>query len=430
MPIFVLGLNHRSAPLDVREKVAFANDEQRSALEALRQATGIPESVLVSTCNRTELYLRGEAADVDAAQQWLRQTPNAARFDLTPYLYRHQGSDATRHAFRVAAGLDSMVLGEPQILGQVRHAVRVANDLGALGGPLDRLFQDTFQVAKKVRTETAIGATSVSMAAAALKLAGQLFGDLSETRVLFIGVGEMIDLAATHFTAAKPRSMTVANRTIARARALAAQYQADAIGLDELQSRVHEFDAIITSTASTLPIIGKGMIERALKKRRHQPIFIVDLAVPRDVEAAVADLDDVYLYTLDSLGKVISENMARRESAVADAEAIIARHADMYSKWLAARSTVPVIQQLRGRADHYRATELDRARKMLARGDAPEAVLNALASGLTNKFLHHPLAALKTVSAEQREALTDAIDLLYPALDSDAPPHHADDALQ
>lgn len=430
MSIVVLGLNHRTAPLDVREKVAFTNEQQRAALEALRAATGVEESVLISTCNRTELYLRADDQQTNRAYEWLAATPNAAAINLKPYLYRHQDDAATRHAFRVAAGLDSMVLGEPQILGQVRHAVRVANDIGALGGPLGRLFQDTFQVAKRIRTETAIGTTSVSMAAAALKLAQQLFGDMRDVRLLLIGVGEMVSLAATHFAAASPKSITVANRTVSRARTLANEFSAEAMALEELPERIHEFDAIITSTASSLPIIGKGMIERALKRRRHQPIFIVDLAVPRDVEADVGTLDDVYLYTLDALGKVISENLARRESAVAEAEAIVETHTAEYARWLSGRAAVPVIQQLRNRADEYRQIELERAQKMLARGEAPDKVLAALAAGLTNKFLHHPLAALKQVSPDERARLSDALEKLYPGAESVAANHPADDALE
>ena len=428
MSLYVLGLNHRTAPVDIREKVAFANEHQLAALEALYAVSKADEAVLVSTCNRTELYLRGGDEVLNRASQWLQATPNACAIDLARHLYRYKDDDATRHAFRVAAGLDSMVLGEPQILGQVRHSVKVATEAGTLGGPLDRLFQDTFQVAKRIRTETDIGATSVSMAAASLKLAQQLFGDIQEVRLLLIGVGEMITLAATHFASQTPKSIVVANRTVARARELvdalgAAGTKASAIALDALPARIHEFDAVITSTASSLPIIGKGMVEQALKLRKRKPMFFVDLAVPRDIEAAVGDMDDVFLYTLDSLGKIIQQNMATRESAAGEAEAIIEAHATQFQVWLAGRGSVPVIQQLRSRADHYRATELVRAQKMLARGDSPQLVLEVLAQGLTNKFLHHPMTALKRVSAEEREALTSALEKLYPEL---VAPHNGD----
>ncbi|MEP7154447.1 MAG: glutamyl-tRNA reductase [Betaproteobacteria bacterium] len=415
MPLYAIGLNHRTAPIEVRERVAFPLETQRPALEALKSETVADEIAMVSTCNRTEIYLR--ATTVEAATRagnWLAAQPGALGTDLVPHLYRLTDTDVARHAFRVASGLDSMILGEPQILGQVKLAVKIASEAGMLGGPLDRLFQDTFKVAKQVRTDTEIGATSVSMASAALKLAQQLFGDLRATRLLLVGVGEMIELAATHFAAQSPQSVVVANRTLERGRELAARFGATAITLQQLPERIHEFDIVISSTASTLPIIGKGMIERALKLRKHKPIFMVDLAVPRDIEAEVGDLDDVFLYTLDSLGKVIQQNGEKREAAVKEADAIIEVRAAEYMTWLASRATVPVIQQLRGKADHYRQIELDRASKLLARGEDPVKVMEILATGLTNKFLHHPLAALNRVSGSEREALAAAIGKLYP----------------
>lgn len=418
MPLYVLGLNHRTAPIGIRERIAFANDTQRAALESLHSTTAADEAVLVSTCNRTELYLRSDNADiVQQAKAWLNNTPEVQGVDLTPHLYQHVGSEVAKHAFRVASGLDSMILGEPQILGQVKYAVKTANEVGVLGGALSRLFQETFQVAKKVRAETAIGAASISMAAASLKLARQLFDDIHDVRVLFIGVGEMIQLCATHFAAAQPKTMSVANRTIARGRSFAADFthaRMSALSLAELPELIHEFDIIITSTASTLPIIGKGMIEHALKRRRHKPVMLVDLAVPRDIEPAVGELEDVYLYTLDTLGRLIQQNMARREEAVHAAEAIIETHTAQYMQWLHARGAVPVIQQLRNKADHYRQIELERAQKLLARGDDAATVLASLAQGLTNKFLHHPMATLKKAPPAEREMLADALEKLYP----------------
>lgn len=415
MPLYAVGLNHRTAPIEVRERVAFPLETQRPALDALKQHTAADEVAMVSTCNRTEIYLR--AANVDAAEKaasWLATQPSAHGTDLQPHLYRLADADVARHAFRVASGLDSMILGEPQILGQVKLAVKIADEAGMLGGPLDRLFQETFKVAKQVRTDTDIGATSVSMAAASLKLAQQLFGDLRDTRLLLIGVGEMIELAATHFAAQTPKAIVVANRTLERGRELAARFNAGAITLQQLPERIHEFDIVISSTASTLPIIGKGMIESALRARRHRPMFMVDLAVPRDIEAEVGDLDDVFLYTLDALGKVIQQNTERREAAVHEADAIIDRRTVEYMQWLGSRASVPVIQQLRGKAEHYRQIELERAAKMLARGDDPAKVMELLAHGLTNKFLHHPLAALNRSSGSEREALAAALAKLYP----------------
>ena len=415
MPLYAIGLNHRTAPIEVRERVAFPLEAQRPALEALKIETAADEIAMVSTCNRTEIYVR--AANISSAEragEWLATQPGALGSNLRPHLYQLAEADVARHVFRVASGLDSMILGEPQILGQVKLAVKVAAEAGMLGGALDRLFQDTFKVAKQVRTDTAIGATSVSMAAAALKLAQQLFGDLRETRLLLIGVGEMIELAATHFTAHAPRSVVVANRTLQRGHELAARFHATAITLQQLPERLHEFDIVISSTASTLPIIGKGMIESALKQRRHKPMFMVDLAVPRDIEAEVGDLDDVFLYTLDGLGKVIQQNSEKREGAVKEADAIIEIRTAEYMAWLGSRATVPVIQQLRGKAEQYRQIELERAAKLLARGEDPAKVIEMLANGLTNKFLHHPLAALNRSTGADREALTDALRKLYP----------------
>ena len=416
MPLFTIGFNHRTAPIEVRERIVFPLETQRPALEGIKRETGADEVALVSTCNRTEIYVRGKENSVAAlVTNWLAAQHGGANVNLTPHLYQLAEADVARHAFRVASGLDSMVLGEPQILGQVKLAVKVAAEAGTLGGSLDRLFQETFKVAKEVRTQTEIGAASVSMAAAALKLAQQLFGDIREIKLLLIGVGEMIELAATHFAAHSPKSIVVANRSIERGRELAHRFNATAISLQQLPERIHEFDAIITSTASMLPIIGKGMIESALKQRRHRPIFMVDLAVPRDIEHEVGELDDVFLYTLDTLGKIIQQNSAKREAAVAEADRIIEMRTSEFMAWLGARASVPVIQQLRGKADQYRQTELERAKRMLAKGDDPSKVLEQLAHGLTNKFLHHPLAALNRTHGAEREALSDALDKLFPA---------------
>jgi glutamyl-tRNA reductase len=414
MPLFALGLNYRTAPIEVRERVAFPLEAQRSAIDSLRVETEAQELTLVSTCNRTEIYLRAAHEGVlERAARWLSTVPAVKGLDLSPHFYTLSAAEVPRHSFRVASGLDSMILGEPQILGQVKLAVKVAAEANALSGPLDRLFQETFKVAKEVRSQTDIGTTSVSMAAASLKLAQQLFGDIRDVKLLLVGVGEMIELAATHFAAQSPKQIVVANRTLERGHELAQRFNASAITLQQLPERIHEFDAIITSTASTLPIIGKGMIERALKLRKRKPMFIVDLAVPRDVEAEVAELDDIFLHTLDSLGRVIQQNVEKREAAIAEADLIIAKRTTEFMHWLQSRGSVPIIQQLRGKADQYRTAELERAQKLLAKGEDPARVLEALANGLTNKFLHHPLAALNRSTGDEREALSRALDKLY-----------------
>jgi glutamyl-tRNA reductase len=340
---------------------------------------------------------------------------------LGAHLYVHADEAAVRHAFRVACGLDSMVLGEPQILGQVKQSVRNAQSVGALGSTLARLFQKTFSVAKQVRSQTALGAQSISMAATACRLAQNLFGDLSRTRVCLIGVGEMVELAATYFAAQRPETLVVANRTLARAEELAQRFSARAIALADLPPRLAEFDIIVTGTASSLPILGKALIESALKARRRKPMFIVDFAVPRDVEAEVAQLQDVFLYTLDDLGSIAQESAESRRGAVSDAESIIERHVGSFREWQDARAAVPVIVELRRRADQYREMELAKAKSRLARGEDPAAVLEALAKGLANKFLHHPSQALSRASALEREPLARAIEMIFPDLEDDAP---------
>jgi glutamyl-tRNA reductase len=419
MGLHILGINHHSAPLEVREKLAFAQERQADALVALAAQSGVEEAVLVSTCNRTEVYCR--AADVTVLRAWLEHEAERVGVALAPYLYHHADEAAVRHAFRVASGLDSMVLGEPQILGQVKQSVRAAEQAGCLGPALGRLFQHTFSVAKSVRTETALGAQSISMASAALKLAQNLFGDIARTRVLLVGVGEMVELAATYFAAQRPLALVVANRTLARGEDFAARFAGQAMALSELPARIAEFDVIVTGTASTLPIIGKGLVESALKARRRRPIFIADFAVPRDVEAEVASLADVFLYSLDDLGKIAAEGAESRQVAAAQAEAIVERQVAAFREREGARAAVPAIVELRRRADDYRATELARAKARLARGDDPAAVVEALAQGLANKFMHHPTQALSRAGDGERAALERAIETLYPAAPGNEP---------
>ena len=412
MSFHVLGINHHSAPLDVREKLAFPPERQGEALAELVGQAAVSEAVLVSTCNRTEVYCNAE--DPAALRAWLNAAAERLGLALDPYLYCHSGESAVRHAFRVASGLDSMVLGEPQILGQVKESLRVAEAAGTVGSQLGRLFQQTFAVAKQVRTETTLGAQSISMAAAALKLAQNVFGDLARTRLLLIGVGEMVELAAAYFVAQRPKEVVVANRTLARGEAFAERFNATAIALADLPSRMAEFDLVITGTASTLPILGKGLIESALKARRRRPIFIVDFAVPRDVEAQVAELEDVFLYTIDDLGRLVQQGADARRGAVDEAETLVAKHVAAFRAWQESRAAVPAIVELRRRVERFREIELARARGRIARGDDPAAVLEALSRGLTNKFLHQPSQALTRAGEAERERLTRALEVFFP----------------
>jgi len=334
---------------------------------------------------------------------WLAQSGGVSAEDLQGHTYALLEADAARHAFRVASGLDSMVLGEPQILGQMKDAVRAASEAGALGTTLNQLFQRSFAVAKEVRSSTEIGAHSISMAAAAVRLASQLFEDLSETRVLFVGAGEMIELCATHFAAKNPKAIAIANRTLERGEKLATQFSGEVMRLADLPQRLHEFDVVISCTASTLPLIGLGAVERALKQRKHRPMFMVDLAVPRDIEPEVKSLEDVYLYTVDDLSDVVQTGQANRQAAVAQAEAIIDAGVQSFEHWMDQRSNVPLIQQLNAQADEWRSAELARARKAIAKGDDVDAVLEALTRGLTQKMLHGAMAELHAGDAASRE---------------------------
>ena len=418
MAVWTLGINHHTAPLDLRGRFAFALDQIQPTLHGLRQALPRqPEATLLSTCNRTELYGAGDPAAVEPTLAWLAETGGVSPQVLRDHAYVLKGDEAARHAFRVASGLDSMVLGEAQILGQMKDAVRAADEAGALGTTLHQLFQRSFAVAKQVRTSTEIGAHSISMTAAAVRLASQLFEDLRDIRVLFVGAGEMIELAATHFAAKSPKSMAIANRTLERGEALASRFGAQVMRLADIPVHLHEFDAIVSCTASTLPIIGLGAVERALKKRRHRPMFMVDLAVPRDIEAEVKALDDVYLYTVDDLAAVVQTGKDHRQAAVAQAEAIIDAGVLSFMHWMEQRDPskgiVPLIQQLNAQADAWRAQELARARRLLAKGEPVDAVLDALAKGLTQKMLHGALAELHTGDAQTRAATADTVSRLF-----------------
>jgi len=411
MSLYALGLNHRTAPLDVRETIAFQPDAMGHALRDLLGQPKVKEAAILSTCNRTELYIRG--SEPEPVVRWLEEFHHAAKDSLSPYIYTLPREQAITHAFRVASGLDSMILGEPQILGQMKQAVRQAEAAGTLGLVLNRLFQRTFAVAKDVRTNTDIGSASISMAAASVKLAERIFPSISGQRLLLIGAGEMIELTATHFAAKKPRSIMIANRTLERGKELAARFGADAITLNEVPERLHEFDIVVTCTASSLPILGKGLLERVVKARRHAPVFIVDLAVPRDVEPEAGDLDDVFLYSVDDLSNVVKDNLNIRRESVAQAEQMIATQAESFLRWLEGRAVVPTISALHGHHDELRATELERARKLLATGTPPEQVLELLARGLTNKFLHAPTQALNQAGDAERAELVAAFERIY-----------------
>ncbi|MDR2164052.1 MAG: glutamyl-tRNA reductase [Zoogloeaceae bacterium] len=411
MSIFILGINHRSAPLEIREQVAFDVETLPRALTALAEIPGVRECAILSTCNRTEIYCAADNAAT--AVDWLAARRALAAEMLKSHLYILSNRDAIQHAFRVACGLDSMVLGEPQILGQMKDAARRAETAGTMGSHLGKLFQHAFAVAKEVRTRTEIGSSTISMAAAAVRLAERIFERIECQSVLFIGAGEMIELCAAHFCARNPKRVTVANRTVERGRALAERFNARAIRLDELAETLAMHDIIVSCTASPLPLIGLGLIERAVKARRHRPMFMVDLAVPRDIEPEVGELDDVFLYTVDDLAEVVESGVESRQAAVIQADAIINAQVARFLRWQESREVVPLIRSLRDNAERTRRHELERALKRLSSGEDPASVLEQFSTRLANKFLHAPTQALQLADARQRAELQQAVARLF-----------------
>ncbi|CCD29147.1 Glutamyl-tRNA reductase (GluTR) [Candidatus Glomeribacter gigasporarum BEG34] len=428
MQLFAIGINYRTAPVALRERVVFPLEQIKSALQALNATwgsnglsnphAGLPaETAILSTCHRTEIYgaaLTGNASSMQAsmdagyaqcAARWLSACRQIPFSELTPHLYTLPHSSAVRHVFRVASGLDSMVLGETQILGQLKAAARAALDAGALGAYLNRLFQHSFSAAKAVRGQTQIGAHSVSIASAAVRLAQRIFERLSSQRVLLIGAGSMIEVCAAHFAAQRPHALVIANRTIERSLKLAERTNGRAIALASLPARLHEFDIVVSCTASVLPIIGLGAVERALRARKRRPVLMVDLAMPRDIEAEVAQLQDVFLYTLDDLGAVVQKAHTQRQTAAIQAEAIIETRVERFMRWLDARRGAPAICKLHEEAHRLRSAALARAQQRLACGEDPKAVLEAFSYRLTHTLLHAPTRALTQAQDEERARL-------------------------
>jgi glutamyl-tRNA reductase len=409
--LFACGVNHHTAPVAIRERVAFPADILSRALVDVTGRSVAREAAILSTCNRTEVYC--STPEPEAVVDWLSGFHSLKPQEVKPYLYLLPGDQAVKHAFRVASGLDSMVLGETQILGQMKQAAEKAQEAGTLGLLLNKLFQRTFSVAKEVRTATEIGANTVSMSAAAVTLAERIFTTIEEQAILFIGAGEMVELVATHFAARRPKRIMVINRTVERARELAGKFGGEAAALTSLPELLADFDIVVTSTASPLPIVGLGLVERALKARKHRPMFMVDLAVPRDVETEVGELADVFLYTVDDLGEVVRAGSEARNAKVEQAEAIVAANVHEFMHWLDSRRAVPTLRALRDHAERLRRHELEKAHKRLARGDDPQAVLEALSQGLMNKLLHDPSHALNQAGGEERENLARLLERLY-----------------
>ncbi|HKM36046.1 MAG TPA: glutamyl-tRNA reductase [Thiopseudomonas sp.] len=412
MAFIALGINHKTASVAVRERVAFSPEQLVEALRQLCRVVGSREAAILSTCNRSELYLEMENVQPQAVLEWLAQFHDVPVEDLQACAYVHQDDTAIQHMMRVACGLDSLVLGEPQILGQIKTAYAVAREAGTLGPLLGRLFQATFSTAKTVRTDTAIGENPVSVAFAAVSLAKQIFTDLGNSQALLVGAGETITLVARHLHEQGVKNIVVANRTLERATLLADEFSGQAIVLADIPDALVHSDIVISSTASQLPILGKGAVERALKLRKHKPIFMVDIAVPRDIEPQVGELDDVYLYSVDDLHEVVTENLKSRQGAAKAAEELVVQGTADFMQRLRELEAVDVLRAYRQQGERLRDEELARAQRALANGAAPEDALAALARGLTNKLLHAPSVQLKRLSADGRcEALAVAQEL-------------------
>ncbi len=413
MTLLVLGLNHTTAPVDIRERITFGPDIIVGALRSLTESEGASEAVILSTCNRTEIYCHGCDLDPDQLQSWLARFHGLEAANLSSYLYLHQEHKAVEHLLRVASGLNSLVLGEPQILGQVKSAWQTASDTGTVGKILGRLFQHSFATAKQVRTDTAIGDSPVSVAFAAVSLSRQIFSDLSKQTALLIGAGETIELTARHLQQQNIGRIIVANRTVAKAHELAEQFGGYAIGLTEIPAHLAEADIVISSTASPVPVLGKGAVESALKQRRHQPMFMVDIAVPRDIEAEVRELRDVYLYTVDDLEEVIQENLKSRQQAAEQAAEIIELRTAEFMGWLRSLDAVEMIQSYRGQANRIKQETLDKALRMVENGTPPQQALEFLANTLTNKLLHTPSSQLREAGSNGQRELLEAATTLF-----------------
>jgi glutamyl-tRNA reductase len=413
MHLTVLGINHRTAPVEVRGQVTFPPEQFARALAELTSLDGINEAAILSTCNRTEVYCTRDDVPLETIASWLCQFHGLDPDSLQPHLYDYHEAEAVRHILRVAAGLDSMVLGEPQILGQMKDSYQRALQANSLDTLVNRLFQHTFSVAKQIRTDTAIGASPVSVAFAAVSLARQIFGDLEKQTALLIGAGETIELTARHLHERGTGNIVIANRTIARAHDLAAQFDGYGIALDEIPAHLAEADIVISSTGSSEPLITRKQVAAALKKRKHRPIFMVDLAVPQDIATDVAKLDDIYLYTVDDLQQVIEENMHSREEAAQQAEEIIEVQVERFMAWMRSLNAVPTVCAYREYAQALGAQELEKATRQLANGKPPQEVAETLTRNLVRKLTHNPSVNLRSAAAEGETALLEAVRALF-----------------
>jgi glutamyl-tRNA reductase len=413
MYLTVLGINHRTAPVEVRGQVAFPPEQLARALAELTALDGMHEAAILSTCNRTEIYCTRDDTACETIAGWLCRFHRLDPDSMRPHFYTYHEAEAVRHVLRVAAGLDSMILGEPQILGQMKDSYQQALQANSIDTLVNRLFQYTFSVAKQIRTDTAIGASPVSVAFAAVSLARQIFGKLEEQTALLIGAGETIELTARHLHEQGTGKIIIANRTVSRAHDLAAQFSGYGIGLDEIPAHLAEADIVISSTGSSEPLITRRQVKNALKKRKHRPVFMVDIAVPQDIAADVAEIDDVYLYTIDDLTQVIAENLRSREAAALQAEEIIDDQVDRFMAWVRSLDAVPTVRAYREHAQSLGAQELEKARRQLESGKPPQEVIETLSRNLVRKLMHNPSVNLRNAAAEGETGLLEAVRTLF-----------------
>lgn len=413
MSLLAVGLNHNTAPVALRERVSIGPEAVPEALAVLRAASGVDEAAIMSTCNRTEIYCTLGDSEPDSVIHWLQGYHGLPDEQLRPHLYSHPNARAVQHVMRVASGLDSMVIGEPQVLGQLKTAYDTALQAGSIGNLLNRLFQNSFAVAKEVRSRTAVGNHPVSVAFAAVRLAQHIFGELRGYTALLLGAGETIELTARHLHKNGLGRMIIANRNLQRAQELAADYSAYAISMADMHQHLAEADIVIGSTSSPMPLIDVAQMQAAIQTRKHRPVFMVDMAVPRDIDPAVEDLSDVYLYTVDDLREVIEENLNNRYEAALEAEEIVNERVISFMDWMLSRDAVSTIRTLRGQAHSIQQEVLDSARQRLRQGADPEALLEEITRSLTNKLLHLPTTQLRDASARGRDDLLQAVQELY-----------------
>ncbi len=419
MSLLAVGINHKTAPVDIRERVSFAPEHLTDALHELTSTHAVSEAAILSTCNRTELVCCSNEINGNTVIGWLEHYHKLSADEVRPYIYIHPEQMAVRHMLRVASGLDSLVLGEPQILGQIKDAYSKARQAGTIGKMLNKLFQHTFSVAKQVRTDTAIGSSPVSVAFAAVSLAKQIFSNMKEHTAMLIGAGETIELAARHLHSTGIGRIIIANRTVEKAHTVAEEFGGYAIALSEIPTHLAEADIIISSTASQLPILGKGAVESAIKQRKRRPMLMIDIAVPRDIEPEVGEMEDIYLYTVDDLKEIIEEGLKSRQEAAAQAEEIIDTQVSHFMGWLQSLNSVDTIRQFRDHANSIRDNEVAKAMQMLSNGASAEKVLQKLAHNMTNKFTHAPSTQMRQAGFDGRDELLNAAHLLFQLKNSD-----------